>query len=69
MKIPDWSTAPTWATHLAMDADGAWRWFEGPPQYGFGYWSPSRLGGRTEMVSGMAGTAAGSLQERPGVAS
>jgi len=27
----DWSTAPDWATHKAMDADGNWNWFSSQP--------------------------------------
>jgi hypothetical protein len=32
MRKPDWSTAPSWANYLAMDAYGAWYWFEAEPQ-------------------------------------
>lgn len=64
---PDWTTAPAWATHTAMDADGSWHWFETAPQYGFGYWSPSRLGGKVQLVDGMEGVARGSVQARSAV--
>lgn len=36
---PDWKDAPEWATHLAMESDGAWFWFEGEPYAAFdGSW-------------------------------
>jgi hypothetical protein len=28
---PDWSTAPSWAEYLAMDANGAWWWYANKP--------------------------------------
>lgn len=38
---PTWETAPEWATHLAMDKDGSWCWFEEEPgMVGF-YWMPT----------------------------
>lgn len=30
---PDWKDAPEWAQWLAMDADGAWYWYEKHPTY------------------------------------
>lgn len=65
---PDWTTAPTWAQYTAMDSDGSWHWFQHQPQYGFGFWSPSRLGGRVQLVDGMTGVARASVQTRPAVA-
>lgn len=28
---PNWSAAPNWANHLAMDMDGNWYWYENEP--------------------------------------
>jgi hypothetical protein len=28
---PDWKDAPKWASHLAMDENGQWWWFENEP--------------------------------------
>jgi len=35
---PDWSTAPEWARFLAMDANGAWYWYEERPRDGDETW-------------------------------
>lgn len=32
-RKPSWKTAPSWATHLCMNADGVWYWFENEPVY------------------------------------
>ena len=29
---PSWTTAPSWATALAMDPDGTWHWFQRTPE-------------------------------------
>lgn len=31
MPQPDWTKAPTWASYAAMDATGAWYWYESEP--------------------------------------
>lgn len=37
---PEWSDAPEWATHLAMDEDGRWYWYERKPVIWFFAWRP-----------------------------
>lgn len=37
---PSWKSAPEWATHLAMDKDGSWFWFDGKPEIAGFYWMP-----------------------------
>lgn len=37
---PDWSDAPEWANHLAMDEDGCWYWYELKPTIGSYAWRP-----------------------------
>lgn len=64
--IPAWTTAPAWATHTAMDADGAWHWFDCDPQYLRGHWEPSMLGGRVQCWS--PAPASETSQARPEVA-
>lgn len=29
---PDWRYSPEWARYTAMDADGAWRWYQDKPR-------------------------------------
>jgi hypothetical protein len=29
---PDWKDAPKWASHLAMDENGGWFWYEFKPE-------------------------------------
>lgn len=65
MTKPDWTTAPAWATHLAMDADGSWRWFSEAPQYERGHWESSWLGGRVQVVCGTLPPSAHSMEVRP----
>lgn len=41
---PDWSTAPSWAKFLAMDADGEWFWFENEPTVRYDLWGRPAAG-------------------------
>jgi len=61
---PDWKDAPAWARYLAMDADGAWSWFEYEPQWipNMGHWSAAP---RYEQAYHTLEQAANSLEERP----
>lgn len=61
---PLWSTAPSWAKWLAMDADGGWCWFECEPKQGNILWITTR-GKANEVKSVTEWTA--TLEPRPEV--
>ena len=60
---PDWSRAPDWATHRAMDADGAWNWFECQPKKHDGFWRAEE--GRIQYVDKCYEEWADTLEARP----
>lgn len=49
---PSWDDAPEWATHLAMDRNGEWTWFEAAPVSNVAGWLPTY--GRFQLA-GLAG--------------
>lgn len=48
MNKPDWKDAPEWAQYLAMDADGAWYWYELRPIALRDSWAPN---GRSQLAA------------------
>lgn len=39
-SIPSWDDSPSWATHLAQDANGRWTWYEKEPAMDGECWYP-----------------------------
>lgn len=53
----DWSTAPEWANYRAMDACGAWWWYENEPTNGDDSWNtPTGEYQRVKKIEGWRDT-------------
>ena len=64
---PDWNDAPKWAKWLAMDADGAWYWFQERPHLRNVHvveWE-NHLGGKAVMAAAKNDEWRESLESRP----
>lgn len=66
VSTPTWDEAPEWATHLAMDQDGEWWWFEREPEKkNDNFWGLGGNQGGKAQYAGNGITWDETLQQRP----